>query len=141
MGDQTNRGRINMNQKLVIALLIGLFTVAMAGCRTAPVYDVTDAPIVANKPSYTLDDVRKAIQRAGSSLGWQMQEVDPNTLEGTLHLRSHMAQVDIPYTKENYSIAYKDSSNLKYDGKIIHSNYNGWIQNLDRAIKVQLNTL
>ena len=34
-----------------------------------------------------------------------------------------------------------DSSNLQYDGKTIHSNYNGWIQNLDKAIRTQLTLL
>ena len=28
--------------------------------------------------------------------------------------------------------------NLQYDGKTIHSNYNGWIQNLDKAINREL---
>lgn len=130
-----------MSFRLAMILILGLTTVAMLGCRTAPVYDVADAPVVANKSGYTLDDVRNAIMRAGSMLGWQMNEVDPNTIEGTLHLRSHMAQVEIPFSEETYSILYKDSSNLNYDGKIIHRNYNGWIQNLDRAIKVQLSTL
>jgi len=52
-----------------------------------------------------------------------------------------MAQVDIKYSTIAYSITYKDSSNLKYDGTKIHSNYNGWIQNLDKAIKIQLSTM
>ena len=36
---------------------------------------------------------------------------------------------------------YKDSANLHYDGKTIHSNYNGWIQNPDKAIRTQLDML
>lgn len=49
-----------------------------------------------------------------------------------------MAQVDIPYNAKAYSIQYKNSANLKYDGVSIHSNYNGWVQNLDRAIQSRL---
>jgi hypothetical protein len=32
----------------------------------------------------------------------------------------------------------KDSTNLDYDGNTIHKNYNGWVENLDKAIRVQL---
>jgi hypothetical protein len=112
----------------------------LAGCRTAAVYDVVDAPVVgpAGGQKSTSAQVRNAIMRAGSGLGWEIKEVQPFLLEGTLHLRTHMARVSIPYSAERYSIVYKDSENLQYDGKMIHSNYNGWVQNLDKAIKSQL---
>ena len=49
------------------------------------------------------------------------------------------AVVDIEYTAKVYSINYKESSpSLHYDGRSIHSNYNGWIENLDRAIRNRL---
>ena len=68
----------------------------------------------------------------------RLKETGPNSLVGTLFLRSHMAKVGIQYNKTAYSINYMDSNNLKYDGSKIHSNYNGWVQNLDRAIQTQL---
>ena len=46
--------------------------------------------------------------------------------------------VDVKYDTKNYSITYKDSSNLDYTGDSIHKNYNGWIQNLNRGINAQL---
>jgi hypothetical protein len=52
-----------------------------------------------------------------------------------------MAVVDVNYTPQTYSITYKDSSNLGYDGQSIHKNYNGWVQNLDKAIRAQLGAL
>jgi len=127
-------------RKIMAALLIGIAAAGLAGCRIGPVYDVVDAPVIepASGPKLTADQVRQAIIRAGSTLGWQIKEIQPFLLEGTLHLRTHMAKVNIPYSTERYSIVYKDSSNLNYDGKNIHTNYNGWIQNLDKAIKVQM---
>ena len=53
----------------------------------------------------------------------------------------NVAEVDIAYTTTTYSINYKDSRGLDYDGSNIHSNYNGWVQKLDRAIARQLATL
>ena len=87
------------------------------------------------------EDVQKAIVRAGVGLGWEMKPVEPGLIVGTLHLRTHMAMVDIKYDTKNYSITYKDSSGLDYDGHNIHKNYNGWIQNLDNGIRSQLTSL
>ena len=124
--------------KVVGTLLIGFAAAGLVACRAAPVMDVVDAPVATAGKKLTAEQVKVAIMRAGASLGWQMKEAQPFLLEGTLNLRSHMAQVNIPYSAERYSIVYKDSSNLNYDGTNIHSNYNGWVQNLDRAIKTQL---
>ena len=83
-----------------------------------------------------MQQVGEAIVSAGNSLGWQMKPESPGRMTGTLYLRDHRAVVDISYDARSYSIAYKDSSNLQYDGSSIHNNYNGWIQNLDRAIRI-----
>lgn len=127
----------NALKLVLIAAVVGL-----AACRTAPVYNIDDATIVSStEQKLTPEQVKKAIIRAGASLGWIMKEEAPGHIVGTLHLRTHMAQVDINYDADSYSINYKNSSNLKYDGANIHSNYNGWIQNLQRNIEVQLATL
>jgi hypothetical protein len=121
--------------------LIGILALALVGCRSNPVYNVTDAPVATSTRSYALSDVRSAIQQAGVSLGWQMKDVRPGLILGTLYLRDHMAQVDIPYNRQMYSIVYRDSNNLDYDGVNIHSNYNSWIQNLSAAINARLSML
>ena len=124
---------------LVLGLGI-LMSVAVAACRTAPVMNIEEAPVtVTSKVSQK--DIRNAIIRAGSSLGWRVKEIKPGHLQATLNVRSHMAKADIFYTTKSYSIKYKDSVNLKYDGSSIHSNYNGWIQRLDQAIQSQLAAL
>lgn len=118
----------------------GIAVALLGGCRSAAVYNVDAAPVTANK-AVTMADMQKAIIRAGAGLGWQMKVVQPGLIVGTLRLRSHMAAVDIKYDTKAYSISYKDSSNLDYDGTNIHKNYNGWIQNLDNAIRVQVANL
>jgi hypothetical protein len=104
-------------------------------------HEVRDVVVSTNIPNATKEDVRKAIIRAGGMLGWQMKDNGPDALTGTLVLREHTAVIDIPYTATSYSLLYKDSKNLKYRGSSIHSNYNGWIQNLHRSINAQLSTL
>ena len=125
--------------KALAAIAVSALLVTL-GCRSAPLYNVDSAPVSAPKP-VTMQDVERAITRAGAGLGWQIVPREPGKIEGTLALRTHRAVVDIVYDTKSYSIKYKDSSNLDYDGTNIHSNYNGWIQNLDKAIRTQLSLL
>src|SRR5262245_12719523 len=129
----------NFNRVLAfVALALAVFAV---GCTTKPVYNVPSAPIASSKPNPNMDDIGKAIQRAGAALGWNMQVTKPGHILGTLNLRTHEAIVDVNYSPTSYSINYKDSKNLQYDGTNIHNNYNGWIQNLDKGIRAQLSLL
>jgi hypothetical protein len=131
-----------MTRKLQRLAILGGVLLFVA-CTTAPVMNVQNAPVDISKASPTLDDVSKAIIRAGAGLGWHMTPQKPGLMQGRLALRSHVAVVDIKYDRKSYSIEYKDSTNLNYDAAKgeIHRNYNGWIQNLDKAIQAQLSTL
>jgi len=128
-----------MQQRFLVLAII-LAAIMLAGCRTAPLYEVVDAPVVVIGERYGIKDVRNAILKAGIGLGWQMQPVRPGLIVGTLNIRDHMAQVEISYDRRTYSIRYRTSTNLNYDGTKIHSNYNSWVQRLDNAIKTQLST-
>lgn len=126
---------------LKILILLASLVLVLVGCRSNPVYNVTDMSFTTTTGNYSTNDVRNAILQAGTAQGWQMQAVRPGLISGTLNIRNHMAQVDIPYDRSRYSILYRDSDNLKYDGSNIHSNYNGWVQNLRNAINTRLSTL
>jgi hypothetical protein len=121
---------------------ICLVVIGMIGCRGGgQVYQVKDAPVqTASGKALTMDEVRKEIIAAGVAAGWQMIATKPGEIVGTLNIRSHQAVVSIPYTAKNYSILYKDSTNLKYDAtaQTIHENYASWIQRLDGAIRTRL---
>lgn len=123
-------------------LLGALLILGLASCRTAPVYNVENMALSA-PPSATLEDVSQAIKRAGSGLGWAMTEIAPGHIEAKLPIRSHLAVTDIRFDTRTFSITYKDSVNLRYDSteNIIHSNYTGWVQNLQNAIVVQTSTI
>ena len=126
-----------MSKKLGIALFV-LVILVVAGCRTQLVYNVEESPIISPATDVSKTDIAKAIKRAGITLGWQMKDEAEGEIIGTLILRKHMAKVSIKYTTDYYSIKYLDSDKLNYDGTKIHSNYNGWIQNLDKGIQTQL---
>ena len=106
---------------------------------------VKDSPIkTLSGQDLTLGQVTNAIVLAGMGLKWEMVVAEPGHIIGTLDLPSHQAVLDIPYTTKTYSITYKNSQNLlgmvRKDGSVagIHPNYNGWIENLDIAIRTQI---
>ncbi len=115
-----------------------LVALAITACNHATnVYNVEGA-------GYNIDaldgsQAEQAIKTAGTKLGWNMAKLEPGLIRGTLNLRKHVAVVDISYDGRGYSIDYVDSENLKYDEETgqIHKNYNSWIQNLERQIRLE----
>jgi PBP1b-binding outer membrane lipoprotein LpoB len=129
-------------KNIKLGLIIAAGIMLVAACAPAPVLNISKAPVqTVSGQKASLDEVGKAITRAGVALGWEMKTVKPGNIIGTLKLRNHLAVVDITYDTQTYSITYKDSTNLKYNGETIHKNYNSWIKNLDQGIRTQLSAL
>ena len=130
-----------MTKKTIAALAAATaLAITLGGCaRTAPILNLENVPVTSTdgKP-LTAAQVRSSIVTAGTSLGWRIVDAGPGKLEGTLMLREHTAVVDIPYSARSYSIVYKRSDKLNEMNGTIHSNYNGWVQNLDRAIRTEM---
>ena len=121
------------NTAIVAVLLL------IAAC-SHPIMNVSNESL--NAPaSATEKQVGDAIRQAGSGLGWVMKPGGLGKIQGTLLLRTHVAVVDIGYSKSAFSITYKDSTNLGYNGTSIHRNYNGWIQNLKNAIAANVSAI
>jgi hypothetical protein len=124
--------------KVSSVLFLALFF--LVGCRTAAIYNVNNDPI---EVKASMDKVYDAIKFAGASKGWIITKVKPGLAMGKLNIRTHQAVVEIPYNNKSFSINYKSSLNLKYNSQTnqIHQNYNGWVQNLENAINLQLSML
>ena len=118
----------------VFAACIFMFPLTGIGAGL-PVYNAISVPIP-QSPTATLENIEKAVVRAGAKLGWKIHPEGPGKAEGIILLRTHVAYVNITYDTKAFSITYKDSVNLDYMPKenTIHKNYNGWIQNLEKAI-------
>jgi len=121
-------------------IVLFVAVIALGACRSAPIYNVS-SDTMATPQNASIEQVASAIKRAGAGLGWQMIDTGPGEIEGRLHLRSHVAIVSITFDTKQFSIFYKDSTNLDYDGTRIHRNYNGWIQNLEQGILAQTSAL
>ena len=126
-----------MRKILKLGALLLISSLVITGCKTSTIYNVQQHKVSHKKSSET---VYRAIRSAGQSLGWHIQKIKPGVAQGKLYLRSHTAIVRITYNRSSYSIRYASSKNLKYNSQknTIHSNYNGWIQNLEKAIDSRL---
>ena len=114
--------------------LSAVLAAALGACaRTAPVQEGSGEFVGQATLAQRADEIR----RAGASLGWIMEQQRPGQMRGTLNLRSHQAVVDIPYDTRRFAIRYASSTNLDYNGAVIHRNYNSWVQNLQNAIMAQ----
>jgi hypothetical protein len=117
-----------------------LVALAITACvsHATPVYNV-DRASYNTSDALDSDRAARAIKTAGTKLGWDMAEVQPGLIRGTLNVRKHHAVVDIDYDGRGYSINYVESENLNYDPEklAIHKNYNSWIHNLERQIRLE----
>lgn len=124
-------------------LICSFAAITVGACASAsvPVHNFSAVPIAA-KSNPKLDDVGKAIVKAGTAAGWQMSDVKPGYIIGTYRIRRHVAVVDVTYTTTTYDITFKSGDpGLKYDGQTIHQNYNEWVENLEVLIRSHVNAL
>jgi uncharacterized lipoprotein YajG len=127
----------------LIAVFLAVAALVFAGCSTTqPIHNVQSSPIILPPgKTVTQQEVTTAIMRAGTRLGWQMQPEGPGKLSGRIALRTHTAVINVEHDTKSYSIKYRDSTNLDAKDGMIHKNYNGWIQNLDKNIRAELTLL
>ncbi|PSV18905.1 hypothetical protein C0W44_17120 [Photobacterium leiognathi subsp. mandapamensis] len=124
-------------KKLFLTTLASLLIV---GCTSKPVMNLNNVyvPTTVTGQQHTAEDVQKAILTAAEQRGWSARMIKPGLILANISVRTHSATVEIPYSSTSYSIDYKDSQNLDYDGTDIHRNYNNWVVKLSRSIQQQL---
>ncbi|HEV8334012.1 MAG TPA: hypothetical protein VGQ22_21495 [Steroidobacteraceae bacterium] len=112
-------------------LLLVSALVFLMGARQVP---LTDPDPIAVPAGLKIDQVTKAIKAALVGRTWAVTQEDAGHIVSTLHLREHMAKIDIVYDAQTITIKYLDSGELMYADKkgqrVIHRNYLTWIQNL-----------
>jgi len=127
-----------MKKLFYSAVFISVFL--LTACMTFRIYNVESKKIVLCDLNMSLSEIGLVIKDAGSGLGWDMKSISPWHIVGTFRNKRQIAVVDIMFDHESYSILYKNSSYLRYNGSSIHRIYNEWVQDLNRAIKRKLLT-
>ena len=124
-------------------ILVACLIVLLSACvKTEPLYDVENEVIVTGSGNVpTIDQVRAVILQAVLKKGWRIAEEAPNNFEATLSKGRKIVRITISFTTTEYSIRYKSSQNLLYDGSVIHRRYNDWIEGLRKKINIGLSLL
>jgi len=100
------------------------------------VYNIESVPILTGSgKTLSLDEVKTTIIRSAVNRGWTIKEEVPGDLVATISPRQHIAIVEIRYTEKYFSISYRDSTALRYNGSTIHRNYNKWVKALEQEIQ------
>jgi len=132
-----------MTKKIILlSTLMIMSLVLAAGCmRQAALQNPRNLPVVsASGQSLKEAQVKQAILDGARDKGWVARELSPGVITASLAIRSHLAEVEIPYSGSSYSILYKSSTNLDYrpGDQTIHNQYNNWVNYLRQAINARL---
>jgi hypothetical protein len=103
-------------------------------------HDAVQAVTGAGKPA-SPEQIRTALQAAGSPRGWTITPAGNGKALAVLDVRGkHTVSADITYASGQYSIKYRDSSNMNYEAgsNSIHPKYNMWVDQLVRDTRAQL---
>lgn len=131
-------------KKVLVLLLLAWFAV-LAACGTTPKATSVYSNVYGE---HTLQSVERSIWAAATDLEWNTRKINSQTMEATLIVKrpllasvsEHLLQVIIYYSKDSYSIEYKDSINMEYwpgDNSIIDK-YAFWVDELDQKIQDEL---
>ena len=126
----------------IIAFLVVCVLPPTAHARATKL--IEPAPVTTNCV-LTLEDMKKAITAGGAVRGWTVVDQTPGNIElkYVKGAYKHVLSVNVQYTKNTYSVTYKDSTNLNYKVKRngvreIHPRPIGWMKNL--SIDIQTKT-
>lgn len=118
-------------------LCTGVFLSVSCGSSN-PILNYQEVPTAGNSGTANLNNVQRAILTACARNGWQPKVAGNGHIAATKYLSGRIAVVDIHFSAETYSIAYRDSSNMGYDGTSINPLYNDWVESLNQEIRTKL---
>jgi hypothetical protein len=112
-------------------IVIGLMLFVTSCNRERPILNIENEYIVTGSgKTPSLEQVRVAIRKAVVAKTWRIRDAGANQFEATFTKGTKVARVTIKYSTKQYSILYKSSNRLFYDGTNIHRRYNAWIKGL-----------
>lgn len=83
-------------------------------------------------------DMSRLIKTAADRTGWKLIAMSKQNYQAIRENDCQMARIAISHDKSRYYLTYLGSQNMGYDGHMIDSTYNRWVQELYREIKSQI---
>jgi hypothetical protein len=142
IAEPTEGSAASFHRSRATLLLLVLLSVLLAvvGCaRRAALYQPQPVSFV----RLPVEDVEAGIYAGARRRGWVPTKLHDGLIQATLHLRSHVAVVDIAYEADSFRLRYVRSENLNYEREAdgtqqIHQHFNIWQQNLIQDISEEL---
>ena len=133
--------------KKMLGLLAALLACTLLGFNAharggVPVADFENLPAVtASGEPASAAQIKAGIMAAGPHHGWIITAPAADRMEASLNVRGkHTVVTEIFYKAGQYSVKYKDSSNMNFDpsSRSIHPKYNQWVQGLVEDIRTEV---
>jgi hypothetical protein len=125
-----------------IAAAIGILLLA-AAC-TKPMHKVEASKYGwGPQKGVTLAQMRSTIEKTAQDLGWQLSDVQAGSFTARQEwgATKHNIVVGVVYDEKTFSIRYKDSKNMSFNGSSIHHTYNDMVSTLQDHIKTNVSNL
>jgi hypothetical protein len=124
----------------LFALCLALFALNAQAKNLEPMGNFENQPATTGSGKQaTVQQITQALSTAGAPRGWQVTQIAPGQLVANVNVRNkHTVSVDILVTPGLYSIRYKNSTNMNYDGVQINPHYNKWLQMLSEDTRKEL---
>lgn len=130
-----------------LAVLLALGSTASFAAQDANV--LYNPPPIQVPEGLTTRQVAKVIQMAMAARNWYVdsqaiaEDGGPSQIQATLKVRVHSVTIRFDFDAREVRISYVDSQHMEYEvhkrkGPLIHPNYNRWVQNLEKTIRVEL---
>jgi hypothetical protein len=133
-----------MRHRCTRLLVVACLILAIAAC-TAPIRRVNSPNYGwGPRPEVTLAQIQTEIEKTARGQGWQLSEVKTGSFVAKREWGDkgkHNIVVDVVYDRKGFSIRYKDSKQMDYDGKSIHHTYNDMVETLRDGIKASVSPL
>ncbi len=123
-----------------VAISVSLAFGGCAGFGPANLEPIVTVTNTAFPPKGDLDLVLMQIERAARFSGWTTEVTDVGEILASRRKgrSQHVAQVLIHFDTRAFSIIYRGSVALDYDGTQIHKLYNRWVRDLETAIVTEM---
>ena len=116
----------------LLALALALFALNAQARNLEPIGNFDNLPATTGGgQAATIQQITEALTAAGAPRGWQVAQVKPGQLVATVNVRNkHTVSLDVSLAPGLYSLRYKNSTNMNYNGVQINPHYNKWVQTL-----------
>lgn len=133
-----------MKRSFLRALPVFLVFLLVAACATEQMHKVDNVDYgYYTKKSLTMEKVRATVERTAMRNGWRLSDQKEGSFIGKREWGGgkHNIVVAVIYDLRKFSIDYRDSHQMKYDGSRIHNSYNRMVQKLEEDIMAAVNAL